>query len=75
MILLEKVFGRHTRNLHFENPDFVKLAESFGWAGIRVENSKDIKPSLEKAFNMDRPCLISLPIDYSENRRLSSKMG
>jgi len=70
----DNTFGRHT-DLSFNNPDFVKLAESFGWAGIRVENSKDIKPSLVKAFNMDRPCLISLPIDYTENRKLSSKMG
>ena len=31
-------------------PDFVKLAESFGHIGIRVEKSGDVKGALEEAF-------------------------
>lgn len=67
-------FGRQV-NLSFENPDFVKLAESFGCLGLRVENSRDLAPALEEAFSADRPVLISLPIDYDENDKLSQRLG
>jgi acetolactate synthase-1/2/3 large subunit len=67
-------FGRHTP-LAFGNPDFVKLAESFGWAGMRVTNAVDLRPALEKAFAMDRPCLIAIPIDYRENPLLTKRLG
>ncbi len=67
-------FNRHT-NLSFGNPDFVKLAESFGWAGFRVENSVDVAPTLEKAFHADNPALVVMPIDYRENRLLTERLG
>ncbi len=67
-------FGRHT-DLSFDNPDFVALAESFGWAGTRVERSRDLRGALEKAFAADRPALVVLPIDYRENARLSERLG
>jgi len=67
-------FNRHT-NLSFSNPDFVKLAESFGWEGIRVENAVDLAPALDKAFRTDRPALIVIPIDYRENALLTERLG
>jgi acetolactate synthase-1/2/3 large subunit len=67
-------FGTHT-DLAFDNPDFVKLAESFDCFGIRVENSRDLKPALEEAFQCGRPALIAIPIDYRENSILSQKLG
>lgn len=67
-------FGRHTR-LSFDNPDFTKLAESFGWAGFRVERSRDLLGTLEKAFAANRPALISFAIDYRENLLLSERLG
>ncbi len=67
-------FGRHT-NLSFDNPDFVRLAESFGWAGARVEHSRDLLATLEKAFAADRPALVVIPIDYRENALLSERLG
>ena len=67
-------FGRHT-DLSFNNPDFVKLAESFDCLGIRVENSVELLPALEKAFRADRPCVLTLPIDYRENLRLTERLG
>ncbi len=70
----ENEFGRHTP-LAFGNPDFVKLAESFDWAGIRVENARDLLPALEKAFAADRPALVVVPIDYRENGLLSERLG
>ena len=67
-------FNRHT-NLSFGNPDFVKLAESFGWEGIRVDNAADLAPALDKAFHADSPALIVIPIDYRENALLTERLG
>ncbi len=67
-------FGSHT-DLRFNNPDFVKLAESFDCLGLKVDNARDLKPALEKAFNCNRPALIVIPIDYRENLKLSEKLG
>ncbi len=67
-------FNQHT-DLHFNNPDFVKLAESFDCMGIRVEDANQLRPALEKAFAQDCPVLISVPIDYRENVLLSKRLG
>jgi acetolactate synthase-1/2/3 large subunit len=67
-------FGRHT-DLAFGNPDFVLLAQSFGWEGVRVDRSRDLAPALEKAFAADRPALVVVPIDYRENGLLSERLG
>lgn len=53
--------------LSFGNPDFVKLAESFGVQGHRIEKSEDFKPTVEKALDTPGIHIIDLPIDYSEN--------
>ena len=67
-------FGRHT-DLTFTNPDWVKLAEAFGWYGERVENSRDLRGALERAFTAGRPGLIIIPIDYRENNLLTARLG
>jgi len=67
-------FGKHT-DLSFGNPDWVKLAESFGWYGVRVERSSDLESSLDKAFAADRPSLVVVPIDYRENGKLTERLG
>jgi acetolactate synthase I/II/III large subunit len=43
------------------NPDFVKLAESFGAAAYRVETPKALRPVLERALADDAPALIEVP--------------
>jgi len=67
-------YGQHT-DLSFGNPDFVKLAESFGWKGYYVANSADLRSTLEKALTHDCPVLVALPIDYSENPKLTKRLG
>lgn len=67
-------FGRHS-NLAFGNPDFVKLAESFGCRGMRCERSRDLKQVLEEAFACDVPCIVTIPIDYRENPILTERLG
>lgn len=49
-------------------PDFVKLAESFGHVGMRIENPADVDGALEEAFAMkDRLVLMDFVTDQSEN--------
>lgn len=67
-------FGRHT-DLSFTNPDVLALAKAFGCRGMRVERSRDLAPALEEAFSCDVPVLISIPIDYQENPKLTQRLG
>jgi len=49
-------------------PDFVKLAESYGHVGIRVEKPADLKPALEKAFAMkDKTVFLDIITTKEEN--------
>ncbi len=49
-------------------PDFVKLAESYGHVGIKVEKEEDLKPALIEAFKQkDRTVFLDIMTDPSEN--------
>ena len=63
-------FG-HNCFVDFQNPDFVKYAESMHAKGYRVEKAEDLLPILEDAFQQKVPCIIDCPVDYSENTKLS----
>ncbi len=67
-------FGRHT-DLSFCNPDWVQLAQAFGWNGHRVENSRDLAGVLKGAFEEVGPSLVVIPIDYRENALLTERLG
>jgi acetolactate synthase-1/2/3 large subunit len=67
-------FGKHT-DLSFGNPEFVTLAEAFGWSGYRVDKSRDLQPTLERAFADQGPSLVVIPIDYRENDLLTKRLG
>jgi len=45
------------------NPDFVKLAESFGVQGRRATTPDELKRALEGALSADAPALIEVPIE------------
>lgn len=55
----------------FDNPDFVKFAESMGAIGWRVERTEDLLPMLKRAFRQTKPVIIDCPIDYGENMKLT----
>ncbi|WP_334341453.1 acetolactate synthase AlsS [Companilactobacillus sp. HBUAS56275] len=54
--------------------DFVKYAESFGATGMRVERTEDLEPMLAKAFDTKGPVILHIPVDYSDNIQLASKL-
>lgn len=59
----------------FENPDFEKLAESFGWKGIKIRNARELRDSLNHALDSKEFALIDVPVDASENVLLSARLG
>ena len=66
--------GRHSK-LDFGNPDFEKLAESFGMWGRELREAQALPALLEEAFAQEGPALISIPVDYGENRKLTERLG
>jgi len=49
-------------------PDFVKLTESFGHVGMRVERPDDLEGAMQEAFGMkDRFVFLDIVVDPTEN--------
>jgi len=67
-------FGRKS-HVDFNNPDFVKYAESFGAKGYRISHSDELMPVLKQALDDNKVSVIDCPVDYSENLRLTEKLG
>ncbi len=70
----ENEFGKHT-DLSFGNPDWMQLAQAFGWSGSRVERSEELQGALVAALDTSGPSLLVLPIDYRENKLLTEELG
>jgi acetolactate synthase-1/2/3 large subunit len=59
----------------FGNPDIVTYAESFGAKGYRISHADELLPTLRTALADDGVSLICCPVDYSENLRLTDRLG
>ncbi|OBH23740.1 acetolactate synthase [Mycobacterium sp. E1715] len=59
----------------FGNPDVVKYAESFGANGYRISHAEELLPTLRAALADDGVSVIACPVDYSENLRLTDRLG
>ena len=42
--------------------------------GYRVEKAEELIPTLEEAFKQDVPSVIVVPVDYSENMKLTEHL-
>jgi acetolactate synthase-1/2/3 large subunit len=72
MISLKQIdeFGKKAFT-EFNNPDFVKLANSFGAIGYATKSTKEFSEILEQAKKSERiPVVISVNVDYSGNKVL-----
>lgn len=70
----EREFGR-SAFVEFNNPDFVKLAESFGATGVSITQADQLLPVLRKALNHQGVTIIDCPVDYRENSQLIARLG
>ena len=57
----QRVYGREIAST-LTNPDLVRLAESFGVRGARVEGPEDLRAAVATAVERDEPAVIAVPI-------------
>jgi acetolactate synthase-1/2/3 large subunit len=71
---MELELGRSS-HVDFTNPDFVKYAESFGAKGYPIGAADELLPTLRTALAGNTVSIIACPVDYSENIKLTDKLG
>ncbi|MBS3801093.1 MAG: acetolactate synthase large subunit, partial [Thioalkalivibrio sp.] len=59
----------------FDNPDFVDLARAFGARGVRIQPGDSLEMALRGALVEPGVTVIDCPVDYSENLRLTERLG
>ncbi|TMP42751.1 acetolactate synthase 3 large subunit [Pseudoalteromonas citrea] len=60
--------GRHSSSYMDSLPDFVKLTESYGHVGIRVDHPSELDAALEKAFSItDKLVFLDIRVDEKEH--------
>lgn len=58
------------------NPDLVEVARSFGCVAKKIENTHELIPALKSAFKeTEKPTVLIVPVDYSENMKLTERLG
>ena len=63
-------YGGRYSSISYEDslPDFVKLAESFGHVGLKVEKLSELNSAMEEAFSLkDRLVFLDVLIDPDEH--------
>jgi acetolactate synthase-1/2/3 large subunit len=50
--------------------DAVKFADAFGATGLKIDAPDQISSTIKKALEMQGPVVISIPVDYRDNRQL-----
>jgi acetolactate synthase-1/2/3 large subunit len=63
----ELFFGRRYVATPLSCPDFVKIAEAYGFPGLRVERREEVVPAIEQAMEYQGPFLIDFKIEPEEN--------
>ncbi|MFT9273057.1 MAG: acetolactate synthase large subunit [Liquorilactobacillus nagelii] len=67
---------QHHNGVDFDNPDFVKYAESFGAHGYQVTQPGEYAKFLQEAVAAKTGVhVIAVPVDYRENMKLIAKLG
>jgi acetolactate synthase-1/2/3 large subunit len=61
--------GGHTIASDLQNPDWIKLAESFGVTGYRAEDPVALREVLREALRSDAPALIAVPMPDATDLR------
>ena len=60
--------GRYAHSYMDALPDFVKLAESYGHVGIKIERPSEVEPALKEIIRLkDRTVFLDVRTDPTEN--------
>ncbi len=60
-------FNNRLIGTHLHNPDFAKLAESFGAVGIKLQDVDELSDALKTAISESRPVVVELPVPDMKN--------
>jgi len=63
----ELFYNRRYSYTEITGPDFVKLAESYGAVGMRVNQKSQVREAVEEALRVPGPVVIDFPIEREEN--------
>lgn len=58
---------RYSSTILDANPDFVKLAEAYGWQGERVERPEEVSDALDRMLASSGPYLLDIAISPEQN--------
>jgi acetolactate synthase I/II/III large subunit len=59
--------GRYAESYMDSLPDFIKLADTFGMVGLRTNKPSEVDDVLKEMITIDRPVLLDMQIDPTEN--------
>ncbi len=59
--------SRYSESYTASLPDFVKLAESFGITGLRVDNIKNLGNTIDEMINIKGPVIADIRVEKEEN--------
>ena len=58
----QTLYGNRVIASDLQNPDFVKLAESFGARGLRAHTPGELREAIREGFAEDGPTLVEIPV-------------
>jgi acetolactate synthase-1/2/3 large subunit len=59
---MKEIFNNKFLGSELKNPNFMKLAESYGAIGMKANNPKALEKSIKKAISLNKTVLIEVPI-------------
>ncbi|MBO9498498.1 MAG: acetolactate synthase 3 large subunit [Novosphingobium sp.] len=59
--------SRYSNSYSDSLPDFVRLAEAYGWKGIRIEDEKDLDAGIEAMIAHDGPVIVDCRVAQDAN--------
>src|SRR3954451_3567592 len=59
--------GRYSSVELGDSPDWVKLAEAFGWTAVRCDDKRELTDQMRGAIETDGPVLLDVHVDREEN--------
>ena len=62
----QRLFDGRSLGGRLENPDFARLAETFGALGLTARTPDELRVALDKAFGAGRPAVINVPSELGK---------
>ncbi|GFE72865.1 MULTISPECIES: biosynthetic-type acetolactate synthase large subunit [Novosphingobium] len=59
--------SRYSQSYSDSLPDFVKLAEAYGWKGIRIENESQLDAGIQEMIDYDGPVIVDCLVAKESN--------